>query len=301
MSENQQPVLLVTGASGQLGRRVVELLLAANAGPIIATTRTPEKLADFVARGVTVREASFEAPETLAQAFAGADRLLLISTDAVDGTDRRARQHVTAVRAAQAAGVKHVIYTSLTNPGPDSPVLLAPDHYATETALSESTLGWTVLRNNVYADMLPQSLAQAVQLGQLFSAAGDGRIGYVTREDCAQAAAAALASDFEGRRVLDITGPAAVSQAELAELASQLSGKPVTYVPLPVPVLVENLVAAGLPPFVAELLTSFDAAAAQGCLDVASGDFEQLTGHRPTPVADFLAANRDVIAGVATL
>ncbi|MFO7320550.1 MAG: SDR family oxidoreductase [Chloroflexota bacterium] len=299
MSVDRTQTLLVTGASGHLGRRVVELLLEAGAGPVIATTRTPEKLNDLAARGVTVRKADFNDAASLAQAFSGADRLLLISTDETSTPGLRLQQHRNAIKAAEEAGVRHVVYTSIVNPIPESPVFVVPDHRGTEEALQESGLGWTVLRNNIYADILLPSLVQAVQMGKLFSAAGDGKIGYVTREDCAHAAAAALRASFEGRRVLDITGPKAVSQAELAEIVTRLSGKTVTYVPIPVSTLVDNLVAAGLPKPAAEGIASFDAGAAQGLLDVAPGALEELTGRKPTSVEAFLEMHRDAIAAAA--
>lgn len=297
MSGNQGTTLLVTGASGNLGRRVVELLLEAGTAPgnIIATTRTPDSLADFANRGVIVRRADFDDPGSLAEAFAGADRLLLISTSIFG--EQRVRQHLAAVNAAEDAGVKHVVYTSLMNPGPDSPVVLAPDHHATETALSDSGLSWTVLRENLYAETLIQTLSQAVQMGQLFSAAGDGKAAYITREDCARASAAALVSSFEGRRTLDITGPEALSQADLAALASNLTGKPVTYVPLETKVMIDNMVAVGLPPFIAELLVSFNTAIAQGKFATVSSAVADLTGKAPISVADFLAAHVESLQG----
>lgn len=294
MSKNNQPTLLVTGASGQLGRRVVELLLEADAGTIIATTRTPEKLADFSERGVVVRHADFNEPDSLAKAFAGVDRLLLISTDALDGQGTRVKQHQTAVKAAEAAGVSHVVYTSVVNPGPGSVI---PDHYETEEALAASQLNWTILRNNLYADLLPASLGQAIQMGQLFSAAGEGGIAYISREDCAQAAAAALLSSFNGRRTLNITGPEALSPANLAALAGQVAGKPVTYVPLEKNVLIQNMVAAGLPEPTAQFLGALDAATARGQFETVSSDFAELTDHEPTAVAEFLTANREALLG----
>jgi NAD(P)H dehydrogenase (quinone) len=295
MLENDKPTLLVTGASGQLGGRVVELLLETQAGTIIAATRTPEKLEAFSNRGVIVRRADFNDPDSLGEAFAGVDRLLLISTDVLGEPGLRLKQHRAAVKAAAEAGLSHVVYTSLSNPGPESAVLFAPDHYGTETALADSRLNWTVLRNNIYTDLLPASLGRAVQMGQLFSAAGDGKTAYVTREDCARAAAAALASSFNGRRTLDITGPKALSQADLAEIAAEITGKPVTYVPLALEVLVENMIAAGLPRSVAETYASIDTATAQGQFDVVSGAVEELTGRKPASVAEFLAAHRDAL------
>jgi len=295
MSENSQSTLLVTGASGQLGRRVLELLLEAGVGPIIATTRSPEKLSGFAARGVTVRAADFDDADHLPAAFAGAERLLLISAEDAVTPGRRLRQHQNAVMAAQTAGVSHVVYTGIVNPTPESPVGVVPDHAGTEAALAESTMGWTIIRENIYADMLPNTLARAMQMGQLFSAAGDGRTAYVTREDCARASAAALASSFTGKRTLDITGPEALSQADLAALVTSLSGKPVAYVPLPLSVLVDNMVAAGLPQPVAELFASFDTGIAQGYFETVSPAFEELTGRKPGSAADFLAAHREAL------
>jgi len=281
--------LLVTGASGHLGRRVLELLLEAGETHVIATTRTPSKLADFAARGVTVGYASFDEPASLPSAFAGATRLLLISTDAVGAPGHRPQQHRAALEAAAAAHVKHVVYTSLTSAF-DTPVTIAPDHAETETALEASSLGYTILRNNLYADGLPQTLAQARALGgKLFSAVGDGKIAYVTREDCARAAAAALAAAFDGRRILDISGPEALSHTDLAAIGTAVSGEPIQYVPLTQEALSQQLTQVGIPePFV-QLIVSFDAAAAHGKLSSVSTAVEDLTGQAPMRIADFLA------------
>jgi NAD(P)H dehydrogenase (quinone) len=246
-----------------------------------------------------VRHADFDQPKTLAQAFDGADRLLLISTDALDVPGRRLQQHRDAVQAAERAGVRHLVYTSLVNPGPQSPIAVAPDHHGTEQAMAASSMGWTSLRNNVYTEYLLGSLATAAKTGTLYSAAGDGRVGYVTREDCASAAAAALASAFDGRRALDITGPEALSPVDLAAMVSDLTGREVTYVSLPVAVLVDNMAAAGLPRPLAEALASFETGTAQGFLDVVSTAVQDLTGRAPTRAADFLAENRAALLPVA--
>ncbi|AUX45236.1 NmrA family transcriptional regulator [Sorangium cellulosum] len=281
--------LLVTGAGGQLGRRVVDLLLAQGAGPLIVTTRHPEKLGELRDRGVEVRRVDFDAPAALAEAFAGAARLLLISTDALDRPGRRLAQHRSAIEAAVKAGVEHVVYTSLTNPGPGSPIAIASDHQGTEDALAESGLGATVLRNNLYTDLLLGSLQRALATGQLVAAAGDGKTGYVTREDCARAAAAALAADFNGKRVLDITGPATVSQGDIARIASELTGKPIVYVPIPREALEQGMRQAGLPAAMATLFASFDEGIARGTLDVATSAVEELTGEPAEDVQRFLA------------
>ncbi len=292
---SNQPTLLVTGASGHLGQRVLELLLEANAGQIIATTRTPEKLADFAKRGVIVRQADFDDLNGLVEAFKGADRLLLISTDVIGVPGLRIQQHANAVKAAEQAGVSHVVYTSLINTEPGTPVAIAPDHYHTEQALAQSQLGWTVLRNNIYSEMLISTAARAVATGTLASATGDGKAAHVTREDCARAAAAALAAPFTGRRTLDITGPAAHSYAELAQIISQVSGRQVNFVPLTLKTLIGGMEQAGLPRPLAEAYASFDDGVAQGKMNVVSSAVEELTGRAPTSVADFLASQREAV------
>ncbi len=138
--------LLVTGAAGQLGRRVVEYLLERKAGPIIATTRDPSKLADLAAKGVEVRAADFDKPEALGPAFAGADRLLLISTDAVYVPGQRLAQHKAAISAAEKVGVKHIVYTSLPSPKPNSESIIEDDHFWTEQAIAASSMSWTFMR-----------------------------------------------------------------------------------------------------------------------------------------------------------
>jgi NAD(P)H dehydrogenase (quinone) len=284
--------LFVTGASGQLGRRAVELLLARKdpSLKIVAGTRTPEKLAGL--DGVEVRRVDFEQPSTLASAFAGVDRLLLVSTDALDRPGRRLEQHVAAITAAKAAGVKHVVYTSATNPDADSPALVAEDHRKTEEALAASGLGYTVLRNALYTELLLMSLPPAVASGVLYAAAGDGAQNYVTREDCAAAAAAAVASSFEGKRTLDVTGPAAHTFNELAAFAEKLSGKAVRYQPLTAEQATAGLVGAGVPAPFAAVLVGFDLAVAQGRANVTSNVVNELTGRPAQGVEAFLNAHR---------
>ncbi|MBL8046322.1 MAG: hypothetical protein JNL09_07275, partial [Anaerolineales bacterium] len=175
---------------------------------------------------------------------------------------------------------------------PGTPITLAPDHYATEQALATSPLDWTVLRNNVYTDGLLQSLPRAVAIGQLMAAAGTGGTGFVTREDCARAAAAALAAETTGRQILDITGPAVVTHAEVAQITQEVTGRPITYVPVPAEAMKAGIVAAGLPAFVAELIVSFDVATAQGVLAVTSSTVEELTGRPAQSVREFLMEQR---------
>jgi len=293
--------LLVTGASGHLGRRVIEHLLTTHGVPareIIAATRKPAVLADLAAKGVDVRRADFDDATGLVQAFRGARRLLLISTDKVDVPGARLRQHAGAVEAAARAGVLHVVYTSMYACDPGSPIPFAPDHHGTEQALAKSRLTWTVLRHTWYTELLLGSLPQAIKSGQLVSAGNDEGVNYVTREDCARADAAALAADSTANARHDITGPSVVNASALAALASELSGKPVKAVLVTPEQLEAGLKAAGLPPPVAALVTSIDVNTRNGTVRNVSDAVLKLTGKAPQSVRDFLAANRAAL-GIA--
>lgn len=284
--------LLVTGASGQLGRRVVELLLSRGAKHIVAASRTPAKLADLKDKGVTTKSADFDNPSSLEQAFAGVERLLIVSTDDL-APGRRHEQQQRAIDAAKRAGVRHVVFTSLTSTGGPSPIQFAADHTKTEAALKDCGLSHTVLRNNLYTELLLGSLPRAIASGKLVAAAGDGGASYVTREDCARAAAGALLRDFNGSETLEVAGPDVVTHAQLAKLASEISGKPVEYVSVPVDALVQGMVqGGGLPEPIARLFASFDVAIAQGVMAVRSDAVRELWGEAPTTVASFLQANR---------
>jgi len=293
---DRKPTLLVTGASGNLGRRVVELLLESGTENVIVTTRSPEKLADLAAKGVEVRIGDFDDRGALAASFEGADRLLLISTGTLHPAGARLAQHRAAVAAAIDAGVGHVVYTSAPAPHPTPGGSLIDDHFWTEQALAATDLDWTILRHHIYMDTLLGSVPNAVASGKLTSAAGNGARNYVTREDCARTDAAALASDWTGRRVLDVTGPAPVTQAEIAALASELTGHKVEYLSSSPDEMRNGLSQAGLPPFVIDAILGFDLQALQGYHAVVTPTVEALTGTRPTSVAEFLRGHRDALA-----
>jgi NAD(P)H dehydrogenase (quinone) len=289
--------LLVTGASGHLGRLVLEHLTtggAAQGAKIIATSRSPEKLKDFAQRGVDVRQASFDDDiESLTKAFAGAERMLMISTDSFTGPLSRTKQHTRALEAAAKTGtIKHVIYTGVVD-AKTSPLSLAEDHAATEVAIEKSAFAenHTILRNNFYTELLLGSVPAALASGQLFSAAGDGTIAYVARADCAKAAAHALASSFTGKRIVDVTGPEALSHADIARIATEVTGKPVAVVPVTVEQLAEGMKKAGLPAPIAEMYAGIDVAVAKGALQRVGDGVKSLTGQAPRSVKDFLQAN----------
>lgn len=296
MVSNKNKHILVTGASGKLGRRVIELLVEAGVGRVIAATRNPDVIRDLAARGVEVRKADFDqAPTELAKVFTGADRMLLISTDAVDRPGHRFEQQKRAIDGAVRTSVKHIVYTSLSNVTPGSPVLIANDHLHTEQALEASGLGFTALRNNLYADLLLMSLPAAIKSRKMFAAADDGGAAYVTREDCARAAAAALLDEFDGKRRFEITGPAVVTYSELAALASELSGTNVVHIPVTEEGLIAGMIQGGLPEPIARLMVSFDSGMKSGLFGPATDAVKVLTGQDPTSVSAFLQANKSAL------
>jgi len=289
-------MILVTGGSGKLARRVLEILLEKGVGPLAATTRHPEALADLATRGVDVRQADFATGAGLPGAFRGAKKMLLVSTNTLEAWGKRFEQHERAIRAAVKAGVEHIVYTSLAFPYPASPVPLAKDHFHTENLLREIGTEYTLLRNNIYTDSLLLSLPEAIRTGKLKAAAGEGRAAYVTREDCAQAAAGALLHG-ETRAAYEITGPEALSFADLAKIASELGGREVVYEPVSPEAWLAELKAGGMDPMLAELWVGFDRAIAEGLLEVVTKDVERLAGRPAQTVKSFLEARREQLAG----
>ena len=283
--------IVITGASGQLGRLTAELVLGrVPASEVILTTRRPETLSDLAERGATVRPADFDRPETLAEAFAGGERLLLISTDDLG---RRAAQHRAAIEAAREAGVRHVAYTSYLNPVEENPAVITPSHRDTEKALRESGLAWTLLRNSFYAEYQVPAGAQAISTGRLVHNSGDGRIAYVSREDCAAAAAAVLTTEGHEDRAYDITGPESLSQGDVAALLSEVSGRPVEAVAVDDEAFIQGLTAAGVPEPVAREFASYGRAIREGYIDQISGAVENLTGRAPRSLRQVFEAHRD--------
>ncbi|TQL67767.1 NAD(P)H dehydrogenase (quinone) [Nocardioides albertanoniae] len=275
--------IAITGASGQLGRLVADQLLdVLDPAEVVLLTRDPAKLADLAERGADVRAADFGRSAELAGAFAGVDRVLLISTDVVGA---RVEGHRAAIAAAAKAGVRHIAYTSVPEPTADNPAGVVPDHAATEEALRESGLAWTMLRNNLYADMQVDTVTQAATSGQLVTNLGDGGAAYVTRADCAAVAVGVLTSEGHEGKAYDVTGPHAYTAADLAALAGERSGTPVEVVQVGDDAYTAGLVAAGLPEAFAPLLTSFGAATRLGKLATVTDVVEQVGGRPATPLS----------------
>jgi NAD(P)H dehydrogenase (quinone) len=289
--------IVITGASGHLGRATAGMVLERMpASEVILTTRHPEEISDLAARGAEVREADFERPETLVGAFEGGEKLLLISTDAVGA---RVDQQRAAIEAAGKAGIRHVIYTSYLNPVEDNPAAVTADHRETEAVLRESGLAWTALRNGLYAEYQVPAGAQAIATGRLVHNNGDGETAYVSREDCAAAAAAVLSTESHDGEAYDIAGPRPLSQDDVAALLSEVSGRPVEAVSVDDEEFVQGLAASGMPEPAARSIATFGRAIREGFISEASGAVENLTGRPPRSLREvFEAHRRDLIQGV---
>lgn len=288
MSNNTNSTLLVTGASGNLGRIAVEELLARGATRVIAGTRDPSKLQDLAAKGVEIRKLDFDEPATLTSALAGVERLLIVSTDAVG---RRVAQQTAIIEAAKAAGVKHIVYTSAPAARPDADAGLGPEHFWTEVALANSGLDFTVLRNHMYAENTLADAGHVLASGQIFGLIGDRGTSYVTRADAARTAAGALLTG-EGKTIVDVTGPAPITNVERAAVFAKASGKPINVIAITPPELHKGLVAAGIPDGFAGVLVAFQNDAVTGYHGVVTNVVEHFSGRKPTPYADFIADNK---------
>ena len=270
--------IVISGASGQLGELVLKDLLARGvpASDLILVSRTPEKLDEFKAMGASTRYGDFGKPESLAAAFAGGKKMLLISIGF--GAGPRPEAHKHAVDAAVAAGIKHIVYTSYVAISQGDHAGLASDHFQTEEIIKKSGVAWTMLRNSIYSNGLVQQAAKMVADGKATFAESEPRIGYVTREDCAAAAAAVLTSNGHENHAYDITGPELVGTRELAAATTAVVGKPI------------------------ELLAPDPNAPARRMfggpsIAVVSKDVEKLTGRPATSVRALLDAHRGELVG----
>lgn len=290
--------LLVTGATGQLGKLVLDQLLASGVEParIIATSRDTAKLSDYAVKGVQTRAADFDDPASLDKAFAGADRILIISTDALGEPGKRLKQHLAAVEAAKKAGAKHILYTSMPNPE-NSVIPFAPDHLGTENAIKATGISYTILRNGWYMENLFMALPHALQTGQWYSSSGEGRLAHIARADAANAAAAALASGSNESRTYTLTGGEQRSTDEIAALVAKATGKPLGVVHISDEALAGGLKGAGLPDFLIPIVVSFDANTREGHINMVTNDVAALTGATPVKLAAFLEASKAALVG----
>jgi len=280
-------MIVITGASGQLGRLVIaQLLETVPASRLVAAVRDPAKVADLAAKGVQVRQADYSKPATLDRAFEGAEKVLLISSSEVG---QRVTQHQAVIEAAKRAGVKLLAYTSVLH-ADTSALGLAEEHRQTEAALAQSGVPAVVLRNGWYHENYTAGVAHAVANGAHFGSAGEGRISSAARADYARAAAVVLtAAEDQAGKVYELAGDESYTLKEFAAQIAEQSGKPVIYTDLPEADYKGALLQAGLSEFVAELLANSDTAAAKGALFDDSRQLSRLIGRPTTPLTSSIA------------
>jgi NAD(P)H dehydrogenase (quinone) len=290
-----QDKIIVSGASGQLGSLVIEELLSRKVKPenLILVSRTPNTahLQAYAARGASVRFGDFSEPESLDEAYRGGTRMLLISING-GGGDRPAL-HKVAIDAAVRAGVKHIAYTSYVNADRYETSTIAVDHRRTERILQESAIAWTMLRNQIYANGLVDQAVQIVRDGGLVTYTPDARVAYVTREDCAAAAAAVLATPGHENKAYNITGPDAIGPRELVALASEISGKRVELMVYSEADYRARLAQSGMPEAAINGTISFAAELDSPYLREPSTAVAELTGRPAKSVRQLLVENRE--------
>lgn len=280
-------MIVVTGASGQLGRLVIaSLLKRVPANQIVAAVRSPEKVADLAALGVIVKQADYSQPDALEQAFAGADKVLLISSSEVG---QRLSQHRNVIDAAKRAGVSLIAYTSLLH-ADRSPLALADEHKATEAYLAGSGVPFVLLRNGWYSENYLASVPAALAHDAFIGCAGEGRIASAARADYADAAAVVLTRAEQAGKVYELAGDEAYTLSELASELSRQAGKPVPYVNLPEAEFKGALLGAGLPEPLADLLANSDSGASQGGLFDDSHTLSALIGRPTTSLSTLITA-----------
>lgn len=288
------PITFVTGAGGRLGDEVVMLLLR-RGHPVIAGSRDPSRIARLGKLGADVRRVDFDdTPDELAHAFAGADRLLLISTDELAHPGRRIAQQLKAVTAARVAGVQQIAYTSMPLPDEASPIPFADDHRLTEAAIVESGMTYDILRNGWYFENLLGVLPFVIRSGIWYTAAGEGRIPYIARHDTALAAVESLTGGMRNR-VVDLAGPEAMTVDEMAAAIRQAFGVEVRVTQVSSGTLLDHLVSQGVDPRYAPLMVVTDINQRLGRFDVGRDGLRAMTGHVASSFADFLKNNRDTL------
>lgn len=279
-------MILVTGATGQLGRLVIEQLLKTEAPEsIIAGVRSPEKAADLTAQGVQVRALDYTNPASIQTALKGVEKVLLISSSEVG---QRFPQHKNVIDAAKAEGVSLLAYTSLLN-ATDSKLALAAEHVQTEAALAESGVPHVLLRNGWYTENYLASIPPALEFGAFIGSAKEGRIASAGRIDYAAAAAKVLTTEGHAGKTYELAGDESYTLAELVAELNRQTGKSVVYQDMSQADFAAALKGAGLPDGLADLLADSDAAAAEGGLFNNCKTLSQLIGRPTTSLADLMA------------
>lgn len=280
-------MITIAGASGQLGHLVVNALLeTVPASTIVALARNTDKAQDLADRGVQVRHADYDKPETLGPALEGAEKLLLISANEVG---RRMPQHKAMIDAAKQAGVSLMAYTSILH-AETSPIGLAEEHRATEAYLKASGIPYVLLRNSWYTENYTGRIPGALEHGVYLGCAGEGRIASAARADYAAAAAAVLTKENQAGCVYELAGDEAYTLAEMAAEIARQSGRPFVYKNMPCEAFKTALMDAGLPGGIAAMLADSDAAVAKDALFDDGRALSRLIGRPTTPLAEMVKA-----------
>jgi NAD(P)H dehydrogenase (quinone) len=303
--------LVITGASGPFGSNTTQGLLDRGipATDLILISRNPDKLKAFADLGASIRQGDFDDYESLLQAFAGGEKMLMISTNRVG---QREPQHSNAINAAKAAGIRHIVYTSFVGKPENDDSLAVHDHRVTEALIRQSGMQWTFLRNSQYTEAMRDAGAPAaLNSGQWLSASGDGRIAMISREDCIRAAVAVMATEGHQGKTYNITGPELISYRELCDLVSELAGKPIAYKGITADELYAFFDSLGIPRtaqddhvvdgfgWCSDDMVSFETMIKNGGFAIISDDVEQLTGQKPETVREFLTRYKDMLPGAA--
>lgn len=281
-------MILVTGSTGHLGQAVINYLLEkVPVNSIAALARDENKAADLKAKGVDVRIGNYDDYDSLVKAFKGIDKLLLVSSNDIQN---RSKQQIDAINAAKEAGVQHIIYTSANNRNPKDTAIpfIADSHTATEEYLKNASINYTILRNNLYADVLPLFLGEQVLETGVFFPAGNGKIPFATRLNMAEATANILTSDGHENKVYALSSDISYSLADVANVLSALSGKTVNYVDPTKEVYVETLTNAGVPELYIGMFAGFAEAIKRDEFNLPDNTLEQLLGRKPTSLEEYL-------------
>lgn len=282
--------ILITGATGQLGKEVVNALLKkTDAGAISVLVRDAAKAEDLKAKGIDIRTGSYDDEASLVKAFKGIDTLYFVS-----GSDiaNRSQQHQNVVKAAKEAQVKHVVYTSFQrrNETASSPIAaVSAGHLAAEEALKKSGLTYTILKHGLYMDMLPIFMGdKLLETGVIYQPAGEGKTAYTTRKDFAEAGAAILTGSGHENKVYEAYSGKAYSYPEIAKIISEITGKEITYVSPTNDEFIQTLTAAGVPMEYAGMFAGFAEAIRQGEFADTSNFMENILGRKPVSAEDYL-------------
>lgn len=273
--------IAITGATGQLGQLVIQALLKrVSADQIVALVRDPKKATALAEQGVELRHFDYDAPESLAPALQGIDKLLLISANEVG---RRTPQHKAVIEAAQLAQVPYIAYTSLLR-ADTSPLGLAQEHRETEALIQASGLRYTLLRNNWYNENYLAGVEHNVASGKLFSATQNGPISSASRADYAEAAAEVLTTQGHEQKTYELAGSQSFTKTDLATYIAHAASKPVQYLEIDAESFAQGLTQAGLPEPVVNLITEADVETAHGAMFSDRTDLEQLIGRKTTTI-----------------